>query len=83
MEYVGTASLFLGNTLGAALDLGNIAYLSTDIMWLSNLLIERNISLSMLPVFLDLYAQAVREVMGEDGQPISDWLTLEAQKLKV
>jgi hypothetical protein len=83
VDYIDTAIHFLGDTLTAALDLGDISYTSTDIHWLTNLLMERNVSLSLLPMFLSLYAQASREVMGEDGQLISEWLTMEAQKLKV
>jgi len=83
IDFIDTANHFLGDTLTAALELGDISYTSTDIYWLSNLLMERNISSNLLPVFLSLYAQAAREAMGEDGQLISEWLTMEAQKLKV
>ncbi|HLO15149.1 MAG TPA: hypothetical protein VK206_09990, partial [Anaerolineales bacterium] len=83
IDFLDTANQFLGNTLSAALELGDISYTATDIDWLTNLLIERNISSSMLPLFLNLYAQAVRNVMGEDGQIIYDWLTMESQRLNV
>lgn len=52
------------------------------IKWLTNLLVERNISVSLLPAFLELYAQATRDVMGKEAQAISERLTVEAQKLK-
>jgi DNA-binding transcriptional MerR regulator len=83
VDYIETANHFLGDTLIAALELGDVAYLSTDIHWLTNLLIERNISIAMLPFFLSLYAQAVQEVLGEQAQPLSQWLIVESQKLDV
>lgn len=81
VDYLDTANRFLGNTLIASLELGDISYTSTEISWLTNLLIERNVSLSMLPLFLDAYAKSTRDVMGKDGQRIYDWLSTEAQKL--
>ncbi|RPJ22221.1 MAG: MerR family transcriptional regulator [Chloroflexi bacterium] len=83
IDYIDTANHFLGNTLTAALELGDISYTSTDIHWLASLLSERNIPLSVLPMFLGLYAQATQGVMGEEGQPVSEWLTAEAQKLNI
>lgn len=82
IEYLDTANHFLGDTLTAALELGNISYLSTDIDWLINLLIEHNTSVAMLPIFFSVYAQATRDILGDDGQPIHQWLALQAQKLK-
>ncbi len=82
VNYIDTANHFLGNTLAAALELGDISYTSTDIHWLANLLIEREISITVLPFFLSLYAQAVREVLGEEARPIFEWLVLESQKFE-
>jgi DNA-binding transcriptional MerR regulator len=83
IDYIEIANHFLGNTLLAALELGDVAYIATDIHWLTNLLIERNISITVLPFFLSLYAQAVQEVLGEQAQPLSQWLMFESQKLDV
>ena len=82
IEYIDTANHFLGKILTAALELGDISLLSEDLYWLTNLLNEHQVSVSLLPIFLDTYAQAIRKVMGERGEPISLWLALEAQKLK-
>ncbi|MFZ1043482.1 MAG: B12-binding domain-containing protein [Anaerolineales bacterium] len=81
IEYIDTANQFLGKILTAALELGDISLLSEDLYWLTNLLNEHQVSVSLLPIFLDAYAQATRKVMGERGNPISFWLALEAQKL--
>lgn len=82
-EYLDTANHFLGNTLNAALQLGNISYAATDIHWITNLLIERNVSVALLPLFLSLYAEAVQEMMGETGKPIYEWLALQAKTLEL
>lgn len=81
MEFLDIANRFLGDNLVAALELGDIAYLSADIHWISNLLIDRKVSVSMLPVYLGMYAQAVHESMGDNGKEITDWLKLESAKL--
>jgi hypothetical protein len=81
IDYLDIANQFLGNILAAALELGDISYASTDLHWIGNLLTERNVSLSVLPLFLNLYAQAIRETMNEDGKVLYDWLMMEAQKL--
>jgi MerR family transcriptional regulator, light-induced transcriptional regulator len=83
VDHINTANHFLGNTLTAALELGDISYTSTDIHWLTNLLIEREVSVSVLPFFLSLYAQAVREILGEDARPVFEWLMIESQKIDV
>jgi len=83
VDYIDIANHFLGNTLIAALELGDISYAATDIHWLTNLLMERNVPISVLPFFLGLYAQAVREVMSEAGQPIYEWLMVESKKIDV
>ena len=82
-EYIDTANHFLGNTLTAALELGDISYASTDIHWLTNLLIERNVSIAVLPFFLSLYAQAIHAVLDEEGRSIYEWLIVESQKFDV
>jgi len=83
VDYLDTAHHFLGNTLTSALELGDVSYTSTDIRWLTSLLIERKVSVAMLPSFLSLYAQAVREELGEEGRPIYEWLAVESQKFDV
>ncbi len=69
IEYINTANHFLGKILTAALELGDISLLSEDLYWLTNLLNEHQVSVSLLPIFLDVYAQATRKVMGEQGEP--------------
>lgn len=83
IEFLDVANRFLGDSLLAALQFGDMAFLSTDIYWLSNLLIGHKVSVSLLPIYLATYAQAVEEAIGEDGKVISDWLKLESAKYKI
>ena len=83
IEHVDTANHFLGDTLTAALELGEITYLTTDIDWLISLLAEHNVSLSLLPPFMNAYAQATYKVMGDGSKPILDWFSAQIQRLKI
>ncbi|HKI53458.1 MAG TPA: MerR family transcriptional regulator [Anaerolineales bacterium] len=82
IDFLETANHFLGDSLIATLELGNLSYLSADMHWLSNLLINHNVSIAILPVYLETYSLAIQQVMGENGKEISNWLNLEAQKFK-
>ncbi len=82
IDYINTAVLFFGDTLTAALELGDINYISPEVEWLINMLVEHNISVFLLPAFLEAYANAVQPVMGDMGKPIVDWISMENQKLR-
>lgn len=81
-DFLDAANHFLGNALSAALELGDINYLSADMNWLVNLIIQHKVSVTYLPQFLQAYSQATRSIMGESSQPICSWLALEIQKLE-
>jgi len=80
--YLDIANHFLGNSLSATLELGDISYLSIDMIWLVGLLGDHHVSVSVLPAFLETYTQAVQDVMGKDGREIIEWLQLEATKYR-
>jgi DNA-binding transcriptional MerR regulator len=81
IEFLDVANRFLGDSLVAALELGDIAYLSTDIMWISDLLAGYQIPVSVLPAYLAAYAQSVDKIMKGEGKEISDWLKLKSAEL--
>ncbi len=81
IEYLDTAIYFLGDVISAALELGDLNYITMDMNWLVALLTQHRVSVAYLPVFLQGYSQAIKKIMGEAGQPICTWLNLEAQKL--
>ena len=83
ITFLDVANRFLGESLAATLELGDISYLSIDIFWLVGLLSDHHVSVSALPIYLETYAQAVQNVMGEDGKEMISWLKLEATKYKM
>ena len=82
-EFLDIANHFLGDNLIAALELGNISHLSTEITWICNLLTSHQIPVSMLPAYLAAYTQSVDKILGEDGREISAWLKLQSVSLKI
>jgi MerR family transcriptional regulator, light-induced transcriptional regulator len=68
------AITFLGNELTAALELGDLTFLDTDLEWVQLLLAGRKLPVGPLFPFLKTYDQAVCSVLGDAGQPVSDWL---------
>jgi hypothetical protein len=73
-EHIDTANYFLGNALTAALELGEIAYLTAEIELLYGLLTARDIRPDRIIPYLDAYSSAVRRVIGEHNTPITEWL---------
>lgn len=81
-EYLDIAIRFLSETLAASLQLGSLEYLRLEFHWLVGLLVEHSIPLTHLVLFLEMYAAAVAEVMGNVGTPLVDFLKTEAAKSK-
>jgi MerR family transcriptional regulator, light-induced transcriptional regulator len=73
-EHISEANLFFGNGLSAALELGNPAFLETDLEWIKSLLSGRHIYIESLSSYLAAYSYAVRKEMGNIGAPIIDWI---------
>ncbi|MFL7868383.1 MAG: B12-binding domain-containing protein [Anaerolineales bacterium] len=74
IEFGTIAIQQLGNNLTAALALGNIEALSLEMDWIKGLIRQHNPSVDSLDSFLAAYANSVDIAMGEEGQPISNWL---------
>jgi DNA-binding transcriptional MerR regulator len=81
IEHLTTANLFLGNTLSAALQLGNPSYANTDMDWLRILLTPRDIPFKTLPEFLEAYEKGIDQTMGKIGATIMQWIQLYRQKI--
>jgi len=81
IEHLSTANYFLGNTLNAALQLGNPAYLTIDMDWLRNLLAPREVPYTILPQYLESYEQALAQNLGKQGAPIVQWIQMYRQNI--
>jgi DNA-binding transcriptional MerR regulator len=77
-----TSIHFLGDNITAALQLGNMQYVSSEVDWINLLLKAYNHPTAELLGFIHAYAQAVDKHINGTGRPIYDWLNEEAAKLK-
>lgn len=82
-EDIETSLHFLGNNIVAALQLGDMAYVSAELDWLKTLLQFHNRPSQQLLHFLEIYAEAVRQTLHDQGELILTWLGSEADKLRV
>lgn len=73
-EYLETANRYMGNNIVAALQLGNITYLDSEIEWLLHLLKNHNQPADSAWVYLSYYSHALRQRMGQEGNIIVDWI---------
>ena len=64
----------LGLNIGAALDLGNMAFLGTDIEWIDGLVKNYRMPAESLDAYLQAYYRAARDQLDERGEPIVAWL---------
>jgi methanogenic corrinoid protein MtbC1 len=74
LEFATIAIQQLGNNLASALSLGNLDSLRIEMDWIRGLLHEHDQQPESLGDFMSAYAKSVDTAMGEEGQPISDWL---------
>jgi len=73
---------FLGENITAALQLGDMTYVSAEVDWLRSLLQSYDTPPQQLIHFMEVYAQAVDKNINGQGQPIFEWLNSEVEKLK-
>lgn len=74
-EETQTANFFMGENLHAALQLGDLAFLDDEIIWLEGLLQYRRRPAEWLSRYLEAWKQALHLYLGANGAPITDWLT--------
>jgi DNA-binding transcriptional MerR regulator len=73
-NHLALANQELGMNIGAALALGDMDFLGTDIEWMAGLLKNLSLPVEELYNYLHAYSQAVGEHLDESGEPISTWL---------
>jgi hypothetical protein len=72
----------LSENIAAALTLGDMNYMGTDINWVEGLLSHHGVPAGMLDDYLSAYHDAAKTRLDERGQPVVDWLAsvLEREK---
>lgn len=73
---------FLGNNIAAALQLGDMSHVSTEVNWLKVLLQMHNAAPQQLIHFMQTYSEAVNKNINGQGKPIFEWLAAEVEKLR-
>jgi len=76
---------FLAHSVSAALSLGDLNYLNTDVAWGEKLLYYYSLPPEMLGDYLRIYRHAAEVHLDERGKPILAWLDeqIEAQEEKL
>jgi methanogenic corrinoid protein MtbC1 len=77
-----TGIYFLGENIVAALQLGDMSYVSAEVEWLKVLLQFHEAEPEQLIHFMQAYAQAVNQNINGQGKPIFEWLSAEVEKLQ-
>jgi methanogenic corrinoid protein MtbC1 len=77
-----TSIHFLGDNITAALQLGDMGYVSDEVSWIKFLLNAYHRPVEELIGFIHAYAAAVDKHINGSGRPIYAWLNAEAEKLK-
>ena len=79
-ENIKTGIDFLGDNITAALQLGNMAHVSTEVDWLRRLLKAYNTDQQLIQ-FMEIYSAAVNQNINGQGKPVFQWLANEVEKL--
>ena len=80
-ENIKTGIDFLGDNITAALQLGNMSHVSTEVDWLKALLQAYETDPQLLIHFIETYSAAVNKNINGLGRPIFQWLAGEVEKL--
>lgn len=73
-EHIVSADLHLSQDILAALRLGNMSYLGSQISWVHNLIQNYHYPLHLLSMYLMAYLEAARQHIADGGEPIIAWL---------
>lgn len=74
LKQLAESTTFLSEAITAALYLGDLDLLLPELSWVQALLDNREIKNVGVGQFLRAYANSTREMMGDAGGPLADWL---------
>ncbi|RME40487.1 MAG: hypothetical protein D6796_17145, partial [Caldilineae bacterium] len=78
--HLATANRELGNDLFAALKLGDVHFVQSDVSWVEGMIQNYNLPAAELHLYLTLYRRAAQTHLGETCQPVLDWLAQQASQ---
>lgn len=73
-EHITNANLHLARDIKAALTLGSVSFLGSEVAWTETLLLNYDMPIELLHRYLIAYHQAAQEILPEQGGPIIEWL---------
>ena len=82
-ESLRTGIHFLGENIAAALQLGDMSYVSGEVDWLKVLLQFHEAEPEQLIHFMETYSAAVNKNINGQGKPIFDWFSAEVDRLRM
>jgi methanogenic corrinoid protein MtbC1 len=80
---IQTGIHFLGENIRAALQLGDMAYVSSEVDWLKTLLQFHESDPQQLIHFMQAYSDAVNKNINGQGKPIFEWFASEVERLRM
>ncbi|MBK8932025.1 MAG: hypothetical protein IPM76_06850 [Chloroflexi bacterium] len=66
--------MHLARDIKAALTLGSVSFLGSEVAWTETLLLNYDMPIELLHRYLIAYHQAAQEILPEQGGPIIEWL---------
>jgi methanogenic corrinoid protein MtbC1 len=73
-SHLANANLEFARNIIAALKLGDLEFLGTNILWVEGLFINHKLPIEQFYRYLNAYSEAVQAHLDERGQIIRDWL---------
>jgi len=74
VDYVTAANLHLGNQLSSALELGDVNFFTSDMVWLKGYLEKLNMPKDQLNLYLRTYAESVQKTMNGYSAIFTSWV---------
>lgn len=74
IEAIEEVNSFFGSKLAAALEMGDLTLLESELDWVKGLLTCHQIKADKLLPYLTDYGYCIRAEMGQEGTPIIEWL---------
>lgn len=81
-DNLNTGVQFLGDNILAALQLGDINFVSNEMDWVKTIMQSHNRPSSELANFMKMYSQAVDKHINGRGEPIKRWLKDQAESIQ-
>ena len=75
VSFLIEANQHFGKDVYAALHLGSPEWIESDMEWVLKLLSSRSISHDHLKPYLKAYRDAIHQVLGAQGAPVTEWLS--------